>query len=391
MESLDELERVKAKDFLRKAKYATEQYWSNADGGLHPVGVNSVPTADATYSSTDDHDQTPQGSEQDEDAPEVEGSGKRLSAFHLQKQLLRLLDCTRLRALEATLRRQCNWEQLERLRDLRNPNQSHRWLWRLDVRAGAVLAQADYIIAVQKRLGARVYNGSGACRLCGVPLDACLSHAETCATAEATRGHDACVRALVAGFRLSDPSVTTEPRGLTEAQSRPADILTTAAVPGRGAALDICIASPNAAIAMGDAAEAAFRRKLHHYRAIIPQLTQAGLAFRPLVWTADGRPHAAATRTMKFAAQLAAARGGQEFSAGFLGRWKHEVQVTIQRRRAAMARSVVPRLSPQEAWLLTGCSEAQPGEEKRAPLLEEDEDSEKKEEWREDAAMVVDG
>ena len=88
--------------------------------------------------------------------------------------------------------------------------------------------------------------------------------------------------------------------------------------------------------------------------------------------------------------QLAAARGGQEFSAGFLGRWKHEIQVTIQRRRAAMARSVVPRLSPQEAWLLTGCSEAQPGEEKRAPLLEEDEEAEKNEEVREDAAMVVD-
>ena len=44
-----------------------------------------------------------------------------------------------------------------------------------------------------------------------------------------------------------------------------------------------------------------------------------------------------------------------------------------------MARAVVPRLSAQEAWLLTARSEAQHGEANRAPLLEEDEEAEEHE------------
>ena len=57
-----------------------------------------------------------------------------------------------------------------------------------------------------------------------------LEHAETCSTAEATREHYACVHAVVCGMKLADPGITTEPRRLTVSQSRPADILTAAAV-----------------------------------------------------------------------------------------------------------------------------------------------------------------
>ena len=118
-----------------------------------------------------------------------------------------------------------------------------------------------------------------------------------CATAEATKGHYACVRALVDVLKLADPGVTTEPRGLTGTQAGPADILTNAAVPWRCAALDVCVASPNAAAAMGDATEGAFKRKLRDYRQVIPELQRAGIAFWPMVWLADGRPHPAVTRT----------------------------------------------------------------------------------------------
>ena len=55
----------------------------------------------------------------------------------------------------------------------------------------------------------------------------------------------ASMRSLV-GPRVADPGVTTEPRGHTEATSRPADVFTTAAVPGRGAVLDECVASYSA-------------------------------------------------------------------------------------------------------------------------------------------------
>ena len=300
-----------------------------------------------------------------------ENSSRRLAAPHLQKELSRLHDCTRLRALEAQLRAQCNWPQLDRLKELRHKEVSHQWLWHLDSTRGSVLAEQDYIIGVQKRLGANIYDGVGTCRLCGAPLDAQLEHSETCATAEATRGHYACVRALVEGFRLADPGVTTEPRGLADTMARPADILTSAAVPGRGAALDVCVASPNAAGALGDAAAAAFRRKLRKYRRIIPQLARAGIAFRPLIWTSDGRPHPAATRTLRYAAGLAASRGGSESTPRELvRRWKHELQIALQRRRAAMSRAVLPRASARSAWLLTGQTATVPSSLSRAPPLD---------------------
>ena len=70
------------------------------------------------------------------------------------------------------------------------------------------------------------------------------------------------------------------------------------AVPGRSAALDVCVASSNAAAARGDAAQAAFHRKLSAYRQEIPDLRNQGIHYRPLVWTADGRARPAVTRTL---------------------------------------------------------------------------------------------
>ena len=123
-------------------------------------------------------------------------------------------------------------------------------------------------------------------------------------------------------------------------------------------------------MALGDAADAAFKRKLRHYRNEIPQLAAAGISFRPMVWTADGRPHPAATRTLRYAARLAATRGGGEAEAqGFLSRWRHEIQIAIQRRRAAMARAVLPQSSALEEWLLCGRTEGSPCSDCRAPQL----------------------
>ena len=50
------------------------------------------------------------------------------------------------------------------------------------------------------------------CRLCGVQLDPQVEHSEVCSVAEATKGHYACVRSIVNGLRLADPTVTTEPQ-----------------------------------------------------------------------------------------------------------------------------------------------------------------------------------
>ena len=310
---------------------------------------------------------------------------RKISSPQLQRELSILGDRTKARRLEASLTSQGAWPQLERLKGLRHKEVSHRWLSHLDSARGGVLTAIDFVQNVQKRLGNRMYTGDTPCQVCGAFLDAQLEHSETCCTAEATRGHYACVRAVVDGLRLADPAITTEPRGLTTTTSRPADIFTTAAVPGRGAALDVCVASPNAAAAMGDAAAAAFRRKLHRYRQEITELAAAGIAFRPLVWTADGCPHPAVTRTLQHAAQIAVTRNNQQASAASLvARWKHEIQIAILRRRAAMARAVLPKATAQELWMLGGLVDRTDGEPGRALPLEEDDSIEVHSECRSD-------
>ena len=111
---------------------------------------------------------------------------------------------------------------------------------------------------MQKRLGAFSHASTQFCRLCGAELDPQIKQSELCSVADAMRGHYSCVRAIVNDVRLADRAVMTEPCDLSSTTSRPADILTNAAVPERSATLDVCVASPNADAAMGDAAEAVF-------------------------------------------------------------------------------------------------------------------------------------
>ena len=111
------------------------------------------------------------------------------------------------------------------------------------MRVQGVLPLHDFVVDVQKRLGN--YTGECGCRLCGTFLDSQLEHEETYSNAEATRGDCACARALFGGLKLADSGVTTEPQRLTETTSRPADIFTTAAVPERSAALDVCVWHPS--------------------------------------------------------------------------------------------------------------------------------------------------
>ena len=360
LECLDEIEKVMAEDFLRKAKESAEETWRHTALGL----TERIPVA-------------PRVSREGGEYEEADGSparGTKLTAPHLQRELSMLMDRTKARRLKALLQSLGAWQQLDRFTDLGHHEVSHRWLRHLDPARGGVLAAADFVINVQKRLGNRMYNGEAPCRVCGAFLDAHLQHSETCSTAEATRGHYACVRALVNGLQLADPAITTEPRGLTTSASRPADVFTTAAVPGRGAALDVCVASPNAAAAMGDAAATAFRRKRNHYRNEIAELSAAGIAFRPMIWTADGRPHPAVTRTLHFAAQLAVTRNNQQATAeSLVSRWKHEIQIAILRRRAAMTRAVLPGCTARQMWLLAG--QADRCEQDGRALLREEDDA----------------
>ena len=364
--TLAEVEKVRAENFLQRAQSAAQEDWVRATSGRNGMAP-IVPRVllDASYTDSDTQN------DGDDQAPR--GRRGRTTAVHLQRELAALRDRTRLRNLEETLASQGHWAQLDRVKELQHADVSHKWLNHLDTRSGGVLAASDFVINVQKRLGAVSLASALSCRLCGAELDPQLEHSETCCVAEATRGHYACVRAVVNGLKLADPSVTTEPRGLTTLTSRPADIFTTAAVPGRSAALDVCIASPNAAAAAGDAAQAAFSRKLRRYRSEIRELRSAGIVFRPLVWTADGRPHPAVTRTLKYAAEIASTRNNQQSSASSLvSRWRHEIQVAILRRRAAMYRAVLPKATASERWLLTGSADRGEYGLGREEVIEED-------------------
>ena len=172
---------------------------------------------------------------------------------------------------------------------------------------------------------------------------------EKSAAAEATRGRIACVHAVLGGLKLADAGVTTEPRRVTEKQSRPADLYTIASVPGRSAAPDVCVVSSNAAAARGDAAQVTYERKTSHYRRKIPDLRAQGIVYRLQVWTADGRPHPAVTRTMQHAADIASGRNGQHSSAKAVQhRWKQGNTNCPPATKGSQDASSLPNTSARE-------------------------------------------
>ena len=199
--------------------------------------------------------------------------------------------------------------------------------------AGSVLMPHDFITNVQKRLGNRTWTGFGQCRLCGSFLDTNLNTEKPAAPPKPLRGTAHAFAPSWVDIKIEDPSITTKPRGITATHSRPADLFTAAAVAGRSATVDVCVASPTAAAARGDAAQAAFDRKLSNYRHEILDLRNQGILCRLLVWTADGRPHTAVTRTLHCAADIASSRNGQQMLAKALqDRWKHEIQTAPEQR-----------------------------------------------------------
>ena len=216
--ALDEEDRATAQLCVQKAAQAAEEAWRQTFGGLQGPGVKS-PTV-----SVVEH---PSSASQDEDSEDTDFPAprkSRLGSPQLQAQLSRLTDRTRLRRLKSTLLSDGAWQQVMRIEDLCHTHVSHKWLYLLETCAESVLTPHDCITNVQKRLGNRAWTGFGKCRLCGSFLHQQLEHGESCSTAKAARGHnacvhavhDACVHAVVCGL-------TTEPTGLTASQSRSPD------------------------------------------------------------------------------------------------------------------------------------------------------------------------
>ena len=69
----------------------------------------------------------------------------------------------------------------------------------------------------------------------------------------------------------------------------------------------------------------------------------------------DGRPHPAVTRILQHAADIASSRNGQQMSAKSLHRrLNHEFLIALRRRRAAIARAVLPNPSARAERLFAG-------------------------------------
>ena len=182
-----------------------------------------------------------------------------------------------------------------------------------------------------------------------------MFHAECCSIGEATRGHYRVVRKVADGISLADSSVRTEVRGLSGTSDvRPADVYTNAALPGRDAALDITIVSPEAAHAGQDCLQTAFMGKFHKYRNILPDLHRQGIAFKPMVWSTEGAPHPVVLRILAFACKQAMRRNSCGGEAQMLFRWQREIGISIQRRKAAMIAACMPSHKAHRLWLLSG-------------------------------------
>ena len=118
LQSLDEVEKVRAEDFIRRAKATAEVMWTNLlDGNTarEPVAPR-----------------VPRDEGEDEEDDGVQTRSAKLSAPQLQRELSMLVDRTKARRLEASLQSQGAWHQLDRLKGLRHKEVSQRWLHHLD-------------------------------------------------------------------------------------------------------------------------------------------------------------------------------------------------------------------------------------------------------------------
>ena len=252
-------------------------------------------------------------------------------------------------------------DRRRRLLELRDPSVSHDWLWRLSPAHGPVVPSGEFQLGLRIRLGAPCTDPATECARCGVPLGAANSHAFCCAQREATRGHYAVRDEVLVLAHLADPSAAAETAGLIPSAPalRPADILTSAALPGRLAALDIGVTSPDAAGAGDDCCDAMQRRKRKQYQRHLHELEVVqDTAYRPMVWSAFGRAHPDAQVMLAAMAAQAARRRGLRDQRLILRRVCGAIGVALVRRSVHMVLACTPHLDAEEERALFGSWEA---------------------------------
>ena len=231
--------------------------------------------------------------------------------LHIQKKIMSRLDCR----LEAAVR-QSMWDRadaprLNRIADIQHRDQDHSWLWALSPHKGPVMENEAYVEALRLRLGIAGPSEAVHCGLCRViPNEGAGAHALCCARAESTKGHNSVCRQLFDEVRAVDPAAELEPIGLIPGTLlRPTDVLTGAL--GNGlVALDIGIASPDAAGAGEDCLQTMVDRKVDKYEPHREALQRQNIEYAPLVFSCFGRLHPNTTAILRTLAQRIARRRG---------------------------------------------------------------------------------
>jgi len=279
-----------------------------------------------------------------EEDPESPDNGGRTGPG-LQAQFTKLVDVCVEHGLEAEHTAAESHPDVRRLQELADKGCNHDWLWSLCANHGPTLLPDQFVEAVRLRLGAGGPEEPVPCRMCGAVLDSAGSHALCCSLAEATRGHNAVRDQLLKTAKAADVNAEAEPQGLIPSfpTLRPADVLTSAATPGRQSALDVGICSPEAAAAGTDCVESMRLRKLGDYAAHLPALERQNIVYQPMTWSAFGRPHAAVTKALRNMARRAARRRGFERPEVLQRRAEAAITVEIWRRAAKMAFACWPR------------------------------------------------
>ena len=200
---------------------------------------------------------------------------------------------------------------VRQLQDLQDESSDHSWLWLFASNAGPPIRSHEFATAVRLRIGADIAPVGHTCACCGGAMDQRALHSLRCAPGESTRGHTGVCHVVHGLASLAESASSSEPRGLVPSRPalRPADVLTSAAFSVL-AALDVCITSPDGEGAGADACVSAAARKREHYSAVLEELEDEGVTYKPLVWTCWGRPSPDAQAALRALASVAARRLG---------------------------------------------------------------------------------
>ena len=324
-----------ALDLLAKLDEAYAEYhlsWQNVLSGSEPAMQDQPPPAPRHARGI-----TPDDGDGDEEHPH---SPKRAK---IQGVITACLDSGIREGLLQMHESEGSWAARMRLAELGDSSVDHTWLWRLNPRHGLILEADEYIDSVRFRLGCAGPVEPITCAACnsGI-LDTGAAHASCCALGEATRGHNAVSSLLHAAAQQCDHTAEMEVPGLIPGTDlRPADILTSA-LGNAYTALDVSICSPHASEAGADCTQSRVQAKHQYYGPHLDSLLRQNISYRPVVWSAYGRPHPDTLAVLRSLTKSIARKRNVASAEVVFHRLHSSITLEIWRRTARQVRACWP-------------------------------------------------